>query len=525
MSTPSGWKKFTTRDGVVYFYNEKTGESTYDTPAEWRGSSSAALIESGSSSVWIPDKDQAFISGTVTRQLFGGKVEVQLENGTTVQIDGTKLVSFNSNSIKEDVDDLVLLEDLSEATVFYKIKQRFIDRKIYTNIGNILISVNPYQALDLYTPAQIQRYRTRGSSELPPHVYIIADDAYQLLRETGGAQSIIISGESGAGKTEATKQCLQYLADFDGSFSNIEQRILESNPILEAFGNAKTVRNNNSSRFGKFIQIFFDYNLQIVGARITKYLLEKVRVSYQNPLERSYHIFFQLCAGLPRSLKSEFQISDPSKYNYLKNVDKYTVPGINDEEDFQSVRSSMDHLGFDEKEIYEVFQTVSAILHVGNIGFYDIGDKKCAMDNLDEVEIACRMLGVSYHQMEQALTSKKFQSGRKASGETIITVSAKQAGETRDAMAKFIYDRLFDFLVRKINEALYVESQGATRIGILDIFGFEIFGKNSFEQLCINFTNEKVKFFFKSLSEFKSSSNNSIPIHSEGKKSCIVQNK
>ena len=260
--------------------------------------------------------------------------------------------------------DLVMLDVMNEPLILYTLKERFQKNGIYTNVGTILISINPYKRLPLYTPQVIDEYMKRGNRKLDPHIYMIADDSFRNMRESMSGPSIVISGESGAGKTECTKQCLQYLAEIAGSSTNVEQRILLANPILEAFGNAKTVRNNNSSRFGKYVEIFFDNRSSICGASNTNYLLEKSRVVMQAPNERNYHVFYQLIAGIElqndfcKALKKALKLKDAEEFNFLNQSGVTTVDTINDEKDWEELIQACDVLNMSLAEKTSTFHIV-----------------------------------------------------------------------------------------------------------------------------------------------------------------------
>lgn len=369
-----------------------------------------------------------------------------------------------------------------------------------TYTGSILVAVNPYRILPIYTAEQIKMYRERKIGELPPHIFAIGDNAYGNMKRFHVNQCIIISGESGAGKTESTKLILQYLAAISGQHSWIEQQILEANPILEAFGNAKTIRNDNSSRFGKYIDIHFNMGGVIEGARIEQYLLEKSRIVSQASDERNYHIFYCMLAGLSREEKEKLDLNNCSKYAYLTGGGSVTCEGRNDAQEFSDIRSAMKVLMFSDEEIWEIMRILAAVLHLGNIQF-----KPTFVDNLDAVEIVCSpsvqsaasLLRVEVAQLVQALTTRTIF----AHGDTVVSnMGVDQSRDVRDAFVKGIYGRMFVQIVNKINAAIYKPKQSTqhyrTSIGVLDIFGFENFNVNSFEQFCINYANENLQQFF-----------------------------
>lgn len=390
----------------------------------------------------------------------------------------------------------------------------FFFQQTYT--GSILVAVNPYQILPIYTADQIKLYKERKIGELPPHIFAIGDNCYSHMKRFRQDQCIVISGESGkgwrrkkrrinlmknlisgAGKTESTKLILQYLAAISGKHSWIEQQILEANPILEAFGNAKTVRNDNSSRFGKYIDIHFNANGVIEGAKIEQYLLEKSRIVSQNPEERNYHIFYCLLAGLSAEDKKKLFLTVPSNFRYLTGGNCIECEGRDDASEFSDIHSAMKVLCFSDQEIWEIYRLLAAILHTGNIKC-----KATVIDNLDATEITEKvsvervssLLEVPGQLLIDALTRKTLF----AHGETVIsTLSRDQSVDVANAFTKGIYGRLFVFIVKKINAAIYKpKTTMRSAIGVLDIFGFENFDHNSFEQFCINFANENLQQFF-----------------------------
>jgi ABC-type oligopeptide transport system ATPase subunit len=334
---------------------------------------------------------------------------------------------------------------------------------------------------------------------MPPHPFDVADSAYKTLLDVNRNQSILVSGESGAGKTEVTKQCLMFLAEVAGSKANIEQRVLSVNPILEAFGNAKTLRNDNSSRFGRFSEIILDQDKRIAGAQIHCYLLEKSRVSYQQSGERNYHIFYQLCRS---SLAAYYGLGGPDYYGYLAHSGSCDIKGVDDAKDFDEVCRSMDSLGFTAEEKHSIFSIISGIIQLGNITFsaalfkgHDGGTADgSTIDDVNAANAVAVQLGCDPLTLQNALTHRTLD----IMGQAPITVPLRtdQAIENRDAVAKYVYEKVFHWLVAKINQSLAPSGQKTNFIGILDIFGFEIFKQNSFEQLCINFCNEKLQQLF-----------------------------
>ncbi|XP_076283183.1 unconventional myosin-VIIa ck isoform X2 [Lasioglossum baleicum] len=407
-----------------------------------------------------------------------------------------RIKAMHATSV-QGVEDMISLGDLHEAGILRNLLIRYNENLIYTYTGSILVAVNPYQILPIYTAEQIKLYKDRKIGELPPHIFAIGDNSYAHMNRYGQDQCIVISGESGAGKTESTKLILQYLAAISGKHSWIEQQILEANPILEAFGNAKTVRNDNSSRFGKYIDIHFNDQGVIEGAKIEQYLLEKSRIVSQSLDERNYHIFYCMLAGLSKEEKQKLELEDASSYKYLTGGGSITCEGRDDAAEFADIRSAMKVLLFSDAEIWEVLKLLAALLHIGNVKY-----RATVVDNLDATEIpeqtnvrrVAQLLGVPVQSLIDALTRRTIF----AHGETVVsTLSREQSVDIRDAFVKGIYGRLFVHIVKKINEAIYrPKNTSRSAIGVLDIFGFENFNHNSFEQFCINYANENLQQFF-----------------------------
>ncbi|XP_070816887.1 unconventional myosin-VIIa [Chaetodon trifascialis] len=398
------------------------------------------------------------------------------------------------------VDDMIRLGDLHEAGLLRNLLVRHKEGVIYTYTGSILVAVNPYQLLPIYTTEHVHMYTDRRLGEMPPHVFAIADNCFFNMRRNRAKQCCVISGESGAGKTESTKLMLQFLAAVSGQHSWIEQQILEATPILEAFGNAKTVRNDNSSRFGKYIDIRFTKSGAIEGARIEQYLLEKSRVCRQAHEERNYHIFYYMLMGMTAEQKKILSLGNTAEYKYLTMGGCNRCEGRDDVKEYAHFRSALKVLMFTENDSWEISKLLAAILHLGNVDF-----ESTIVGNLEASEIitsshfnmAGQLLEVTPNELEKSLTQRCFVTA----GETVTkALASAQAVDGRDAFVKAIYGRLFLWVVDKINTAIYKkpkDSGKVTRsIGLLDIFGFENFDNNSFEQLCINFANEQLQQFF-----------------------------
>lgn len=368
-----------------------------------------------------------------------------------------------------------------------------------TYTGSMLVAINPYQVLPIYTNKQINDYRGKKINELPPHIFAISDNAFQEMKRDKSNQCIVISGESGAGKTESTKLILQYLAAISGKHSWIEQQIIEANPIMEAFGNAKTVRNDNSSRFGKFIEVRFTEAGTIQSAKIEQYLLEKSRIVSQNHDERNYHIFYSMLAGLSPEERKRLQLMEqsPASYHYLSQGGCFKLSGRNDAKDFADMRSAMKVLSFSPEEQWQIFNLLAAILHLGNLGFKATEVRNMEAAEVNDATNASRvssLLGVTKEALSEALTQKTML----IHGEHVVTSLSKESAlEGRDAFVKALYGNIFIHIVRRINETIDKNPvKNINTIGVLDIFGFENFDDNSFEQLCINYANENLQQFF-----------------------------
>ncbi|XP_047042430.1 myosin-VIIa-like isoform X1 [Helicoverpa zea] len=427
----------------------------------------------------------------------GDKIEVKDDDGyvffASIQ---NVLKPLHSTSI-QGVEDMITLGDLQEYTILHNLHMRYNKQLIYTYTGSMLIAINPYEILPIYTMDQIHFYQERSLGDIPPHIFAIGDNSYRELLATSSNQCIVISGESGAGKTESTKLLLQYLAAASGKHSWIEQQIQETNPILEAFGNAKTVRNDNSSRFGKYVNIYFSKKGVIEGGNIDQYLLEKSRIVYQNTGERNYHIFYSLVTGLSSDEKKRLELGRPEDYNYLNSGKMLTCDGRNDGLEFNDIRSAFKVLNFPDNEVWGTFSLLAAILHLGNLKF-----KMMSSNNIESSEIndsvgatrIANLLGVTKAKLCEALTRKTFV----AHGEKVVSLlTVASAMEGRDALVKAIYGHIFEYIVTMINKTLFKDQQLTSgSVGILDIFGFENFDFNSFEQLCINYANENLQQFF-----------------------------
>uniref|UniRef100_A0A8C0C7H5 Unconventional myosin-Ib n=1 Tax=Balaenoptera musculus TaxID=9771 RepID=A0A8C0C7H5_BALMU len=399
------------------------------------------------------------------------------------------------------VGDMVLLEPLNEETVINNLKKRFDHNEIYTYIGSVVISVNPYRSLPIYSPEKVEDYRNRNFYELSPHIFALSDEAYRSLRDQDKDQCILITGESGAGKTEASKLVMSYVAAVCGKGAEVNQvkeQLLQSNPVLEAFGNAKTVRNDNSSRFGKYMDIEFDFKGDPLGGVISNYLLEKSRVVKQPRGERNFHVFYQLLSGASEELLNKLKLErDFSRYNYL-SLDSAKVNGVDDAANFRTVRNAMQIVGFMDHEVESVLEVVAAVLKLGNIEF----KPESRVNGLDESKIKdknelkeiCELTGIDQSVLERAFSFRTVEAKQE---KVSTTLNVAQAYYARDALAKNLYSRLFSWLVNRINESIKAQTKVRKKVmGVLDIYGFEIFEDNSFEQFIINYCNEKLQQIF-----------------------------
>ncbi|KAK6473316.1 unconventional myosin-Ic isoform X1 [Huso huso] len=412
------------------------------------------------------------------------------------------------------VQDFVLLENFtSEAAFIDNLRKRFKENLIYTYIGSVLVSVNPYKELEIYSKQHMERYRGVNFYEVSPHIYAVSDNSYRAMRTERKDQCILISGESGAGKTEASKKILQYYAvtcPASDKVETVKDRLLQSNPVLEAFGNAKTLRNDNSSRFGKYMDIQFDFKGAPVGGHILNYLLEKSRVVHQNHGERNFHVFYQLIEGGDDDLLRRLGLErNAQQYQYLVKGNCPKVSSINDKNEWKVVRKALSVIGFSEDEVEELLNIIASVLHLGNVQFAGDEQGNAQITTETQIKYLARLLGVEGAALKEALTHKKII----AKGEELVSpLNLEQAAYASLSLSlsplKAVYagtlvqGRTFSWLVSKINESLayqdaeYPGRKSAAVIGLLDIYGFEVFQHNSFEQFCINYCNEKLQQLF-----------------------------
>ncbi|XP_015236697.1 PREDICTED: myosin-10-like isoform X6 [Cyprinodon variegatus] len=456
--------------------------------------------------VWVPSEKHGFESASI-REERGDEVEVELtDSQRKLTLSREEVQRMNPPRFSK-VEDMADLTCLNEASVLHNIRERYYSGLIYTYSGLFCVVVNPYKHLPIYTESIVEMYRGKKRHEMPPHIYAISEAAYRSMLQDREDQSILCTGESGAGKTENTKKVIQYLAHVASSHKGstlgrnkepvqgeLERQLLQANPILEAFGNAKTVKNDNSSRFGKFIRINFDVAGYIVGANIETYLLEKSRATRQAKDERTFHIFYQLLCGASEETRAELLLGSADEYRFLSGG-SIPVPGQSDSDNFTQTMDSVAIMGFTPEESVSMLKVISAVLQFGNISFTkEKNHDQASMPDNTAAQKLCHLLGINVLEFTRAILTPRIKVGR----EYVQKAQTKeQADFAIEALAKATYERLFRWLVHRINRALdRRQRQGASFIGILDIAGFEIFQLNSFEQLCINYTNEKLQQLF-----------------------------
>ncbi|XP_041031180.1 unconventional myosin-Vc isoform X2 [Carcharodon carcharias] len=451
-------------------------------------------------SVWIPDPDEVWQSAEITKDYKKGSdvLLLQLEDGTELEypIDPVKtlLPPLRNPDILVGENDLTALSYLHEPAVMHNLKVRFVDSKlIYTYCGIILVAINPYKEIPIYGDAIIHAYSGQNMGDMDPHIFAVAEEAYKQMARKNRNQSIIVSGESGAGKTVSARYAMRYFATVSKSSSKacVEDKVLASNPITEAIGNAKTTRNDNSSRFGKYTEISFDSRYRIIGANMRTYLLEKSRVVFQAENERNYHIFYQLCASADRPEFKHLKLAPAENFSYVNMGGNSVIDGVNDRIDFIETRETFSLLGLKEDFQMDIFKVLAGILHLGNVGIRAVGDDKSSVKHNDNhLKVFSELLEIKLEEMAHGLCHRKIAT----TSDTVIKPMTKvQAINARDALAKHIYAHLFSCIVDHINKALQFSGKKHTFIGVLDIYGFETFDVNSFEQFCINYANEKLQ--------------------------------
>ncbi|XP_075689625.1 myosin-9 [Rhinoderma darwinii] len=449
--------------------------------------------------VWVPSEKHGFEAASLKEEV-GDEVIVELaENGKKVKVNKDDVQKMNPPKFAK-VEDMAELTCLNEASVLHNLKERYYSGLIYTYSGLFCVVINPYKNFPIYSEEIVDMYKGKKRHEMPPHIYAITDTAYRSMMQDREDQSILCTGESGAGKTENTKKVIQYLAYVASSHKSkkdqgeLERQLLQANPILEAFGNAKTVKNDNSSRFGKFIRINFDVNGYIVGANIETYLLEKSRAIRQAKDERTFHIFYYLLSGAGEHLKTDLLLEAYNKYRFLSNGN-VTIPGQQDKDLFQETLEAMRIMSIPDEEQIGLLKVVSGVLQLGNIMFKkERNTDQASMPDNTAAQKVSHLLGINVNDFTRGILMPRIKVGR----DYVQKAQTKeQADFAIEALAKASYERMFRWLVMRINKALdKTKRQGASFIGILDIAGFEIFELNSFEQLCINYTNEKLQQLF-----------------------------
>uniref|UniRef100_A0A8D1SGT7 Myosin-9 n=1 Tax=Sus scrofa TaxID=9823 RepID=A0A8D1SGT7_PIG len=449
--------------------------------------------------VWVPSDKSGFEPASLKEEVGEEAIVELVENGKKVKVNKDDIQKMNPPKFSK-VEDMAELTCLNEASVLHNLKERYYSGLIYTYSGLFCVVINPYKNLPIYSEEIVEMYKGKKRHEMPPHIYAITDTAYRSMMQDREDQSILCTGESGAGKTENTKKVIQYLAHVASSHKSkkdqgeLERQLLQANPILEAFGNAKTVKNDNSSRFGKFIRINFDVNGYIVGANIETYLLEKSRAIRQAKEERTFHIFYYLLSGAGEHLKTDLLLEPYNKYRFLSNG-HVTIPGQQDKDMFQETMEAMRIMGIPEEEQMGLLRVISGVLQLGNIVFKkERNTDQASMPDNTAAQKVSHLLGINVTDFTRGILTPRIKVGR----DYVQKAQTKeQADFAIEALAKATYERMFRWLVLRINKALdKTKRQGTSFIGILDIAGFEIFDLNSFEQLCINYTNEKLQQLF-----------------------------
>ncbi|XP_004402214.1 PREDICTED: myosin-7 [Odobenus rosmarus divergens] len=453
--------------------------------------------------VFVPDDKEEFVKAKILSRE-GGKITAETESGKTVTVKEDQVMQQNPPKF-DKIEDMAMLTFLHEPAVLYNLKDRYASWMIYTYSGLFCVTVNPYKWLPVYNAEVVAAYRGKKRSEAPPHIFSISDNAYQYMLTDRENQSILITGESGAGKTVNTKRVIQYFAviaaigdrskkDQTPGKGTLEDQIIEANPALEAFGNAKTVRNDNSSRFGKFIRIHFGATGKLASADIETYLLEKSRVIFQLKAERDYHIFYQILSNKkPELLDMLLITNNPYDYAFISQGET-TVASIDDAEELMATDNAFDVLGFTSEEKNSMYKLTGAIMHFGNMKFKQKPrEEQAEPDGTEEADKSAYLMGLNSADLLKGLCHPRVKVGNEyvTKGQNV-----QQVAYATGALAKAVYEKMFNWMVTRINATLETKQPRQYFIGVLDIAGFEIFDFNSFEQLCINFTNEKLQQFF-----------------------------
>ncbi|KAM8845605.1 myosin-14-like [Spinachia spinachia] len=476
---------------------------------DFRNSGVAQADWSAKKMVWVPSEKEGFEAASVKEEK-GDELLVELSNGQKVTVNKDDIQKMNPPKFSK-VEDMAALTFLNEASVLQNLRERYFSSLIYTYSGLFCVVVNPYKMLPIYSEKIIEMYKGKKRHEVPPHIYSITDNAYRNMMQDREDQSILCTGESGAGKTENTKKVIQYLAVVASShkgkkdnppaqqagslaYGELEKQLLQANPILEAFGNAKTIKNDNSSRFGKFIKLNFDVTGYLVGANIDTYLLEKSRCIRQGNTERAFHIFYYMVAGAKDKLKEDLLLEDFSSYRFLV-AGHVEISGQEDDEMFIETLEAMEIMGFTEEERIGMMKVVSTVLQLGNVKFEkERNSEQATMPDNTAAQKVCHLQGINVTDFTRAILTPRIKVGR----EVVQKAQTKQQADFAvEALAKAMYERLFRWILARVNKTLdKSKRQSCSFLGILDIAGFEIFEDNSFEQLCINYTNERLQQLF-----------------------------
>ncbi|KAK8004396.1 hypothetical protein PG989_004115 [Apiospora arundinis] len=468
---------------------------------------------------WQPDATEGWVASEVVNKVVDGskvtlvfKLENEEEKTIELSLEGLEsgkdplLPPLMNPTMLEASDDLTNLSHLNEPAVLQAIRLRYIQKEIYTYSGIVLIASNPFARVDsLYVPGMVQVYAGKQRATQAPHLFAIAEEAFADMLRDKKNQTIVVSGESGAGKTVSAKYIMRYFATRESpdnpgakkkgaeAMSETEEQILATNPIMEAFGNAKTTRNDNSSRFGKYIEIMFDENTNIIGAKIRVYLLERSRLVFQPLKERNYHIFYQLLAGASDAERKELNLLPVDQYDYMNQGGAPVIDGVDDKAEFEATKKSLTTIGVDDGQQQGIFKLLAGLLHLGNVKITASRNDSVLAPNEPSLEIACKILGIDATNFAKWIVKKQLITR----GEKITSnLTQQQAIVVRDSVAKYIYSSMFDWLVEVVNNSLATEevmNRVVSFIGVLDIYGFEHFAKNSFEQFCINYANEKLQ--------------------------------
>jgi len=496
-------RRRTIEDGFEYFVHSVTNQVSWNDPSKNMEENDAS-----DEYVWVPHEIHLWQVAKVEKRDMGGNVHVLLDSGKSLCIPPNRVLQstltkgkkqkvplwpVSKSNLRFLADDLVMLDHVNEAVIIRNLAKRYEQDEIYTWVGagkRVLVSINPFKDLGNDSTKDIWLHRNKTPNHpTAPHIFSITNDAYDALMFSTKNQSILVSGESGAGKTVATKQCLSFLATVSGSKFRIEQKLLAAKPLLEAFGNAKTIRNNNSSRFGNWMQVFFDKKKSnLHGGRITTYLLERTRVVYQSPQERNFHIFYALCEDI--ECQERYEIGSIDQYRYFNSPSEE----VSDIDNLDVIRDAMSELGFHDSVQEQVLRLTLSVLCLGNVSFTK-KSRGSTVASVEELEKAADLLEVTSTELMTCLTTRTL---RTIDGNITGELNVSSARVACDSLAMALYSRLFRFLVEHVNQLL-VGDEDVTEskfIGILDIFGFEIFENNSLEQLCINFCNEKLQQLF-----------------------------